>query len=57
MPPAWISMRIPPVLKAWREWEVDWRKNTGDRQANMTARVVAVLEATAKATNHDPVFA
>jgi hypothetical protein len=57
MPHELISLRIPPVLKTWLEWAVDRRTNAGDRQANMTARVVAVLEATAKATSHDPVFA
>jgi len=57
MPHALISMRIPPVLKAWLEREVDRRKNAGDRQANMTALMVEVLEATAKATSHYPIFA
>ena len=33
------------------------RKNAGDRQANMTALVVEVLEAKAQAMRHDPVFA
>jgi hypothetical protein len=56
MPHALISMCIPPVLKAWLEREVDRRKHAGDRQANMTALVVEVLEATAKATSRYPVF-
>jgi hypothetical protein len=33
------------------------RKKAGDRQANMTALVVEVLEAKAKATSNYPVFA
>jgi hypothetical protein len=57
MPHELISMRIPPALKAWLEWEVDRRKKAGDRQANMTALVVEVLEAKAKAMSNYPAFA
>jgi hypothetical protein len=57
MPHELLSLRIPVELKAWLEWEVDRRKKTGDRQATMTALVVEVLEAKAKAMSNYPVFA
>jgi hypothetical protein len=57
MPHELISRRLPPALKIWLAWAVDRRTNTGDRQAPMTALVVAVLEATTKAMRHYPVCA